>query len=72
MDKIYSIEKSGTDFYGACQYRFYSLYNGMRGAWSYNKNDAIKNGEAHQKIILLLHAYNHSLDSDSEKPAHVS
>lgn len=56
--KIYSIEKSDNDYYGACRYRFYSLYNGMRGAWRYRKEEANKDGEAHQKIILSLHAHN--------------
>jgi len=55
---IYGIEKSPSDYYGACQYRFYSLYNGTRGAWHYSKEEAIKNGETHQKTILLLHAGN--------------
>jgi len=57
MEKIYRIEESESDYFGSCRYRFYSLYNGARGAWHYKKEKAIKEGEAHQKIILSLYAH---------------
>jgi len=56
MEKIYRIEESGNAYFGSCQYRFYSLYNGARGAWYDEKEEAVKEGEAHQKIILSLNA----------------
>jgi len=57
MEKIYRIEVSENDFCGPRWYRFYSLYNGARGALYSEKEEAIKEGEAHQKIILSLHAH---------------
>jgi len=57
MEKIYRIEESGNDFCGPRWYRFYSLYNGARGIWYDEKEEAVKEGEAHQKIILSLHAH---------------
>ena len=54
-EKIFGIEKSGADFYGVFKYRFWSLYNGTRGAWTFNKNTAIEQGERHQKLIFILH-----------------
>jgi len=66
MEKIYGIEESDSDYHGACKYRFYSLYNGTRGAWSYRKENVIKEGEIHQKIILSLHTHNQSLEPTRE------
>jgi|GEM_PF-5242994 len=66
MEKIYGIEESDNDYHGACKYRFYSLYNGTRGAWSYRKENAIKEGEIHQKIILSLHTHDKSLKPTRE------
>jgi hypothetical protein len=51
MDKLYGIEKQGPDYYGSYKYRYYSLVNGARGGWCYKEDDAVKEGEAHQKII---------------------
>jgi len=48
-EKIYRIEES-TDYHGTW-YRFCSLYNGTRGTWA-TKENAIKEGELHQKIVL--------------------
>lgn len=56
MEKIYGIEQSPPDYYGTRKYRFYSLYNGMRGAWCYKREDAVKEGERHQKIVFALHS----------------
>jgi len=56
MEKIYRIEVVENDYFHSCRYRFYSLYNGMRGVWYDDKEKAIKEGEAHQKIVLLLYA----------------
>ena len=50
-EKIYRIEES-TDYHGTW-YRFCSLYNGTRGTWA-TKENAIKEGELHQKIVLAL------------------
>jgi len=58
MEKIYKIEERDSEYNGVHKYRFYSLYNGTRGAWSYRKENAIKEGEIHQKIILSLHTHN--------------
>jgi len=55
MEKIYRIEENGNAYFGSCQYRFYSLYNGARGAWYDDEKKAIEEGEAHQKIILSLY-----------------
>ena len=55
MEKMYGIEERETDYYGSHRYRFYSLYNGTRGAWYHNKEKAIKDGEAHQRIIQTLY-----------------
>jgi len=54
MEKIYRIVKR--EGYHVHEYRFYSLYNGMRGVWHSTREAAIEEGEAHQKIILSLHA----------------
>ena len=51
-EKIYRIETSTGAYYP--RYRFYSLYNGMRGVWSTKKEKAIEEGELHQKIVLAL------------------
>ena len=53
MEKMYGIEKM--EGYRVCEYRFYSLYNGTRGTWRSTKKDAIKDGEAHQRIIQTLY-----------------
>ncbi len=51
-EKIYRVEEY-TDYHGP-RYRFCSLYNGTRGTWA-TKENAIKEGELHQKIVLALH-----------------
>ncbi len=55
--KLYEIEKGNADYYGAVQYRFFSLYNGTRGAWYYKKEVAEKQGQKHQEIIEKLHLH---------------
>lgn len=51
-DKIYTLEvKSG--FYGR-EWRFCSLYNGMRGIWG-TKEDAEREGECHHRVIQELY-----------------
>lgn len=49
--QVYDIEKSEE---GEYYYRFYSLYNGMRGKWYLDKKDAIAEGKSHEKIIYEL------------------
>ena len=53
--KMYGIEERGPNYYGSYEYRFYSLYNGMRGDWRLYQGEAIEDGEVHQQILLLLH-----------------
>ena len=53
--KYYDIEKRGPNYYGLYQYRFYSLYNGTRGAWCHKKESAIDNGECHEQLIKTIH-----------------
>jgi len=49
--KIYTTEYKNT-FYGL-EYRFVSLYNGMRGTWG-TKELAEAQGEFHQEIIKMV------------------
>lgn len=50
-DKMYAIEKKGPDYYGAYEYRFYSLFNGARGGWFFKKEDAVREAERHEEIL---------------------
>ena len=50
--KLYSIEITGEKYKS---YRFVSLYNGTRGTFCFDKDEAIMQGEDHQKIILAIH-----------------
>ncbi len=52
-EKIYRIEEYADCHGPRYRYRFCSLYNGTRGTWT-TKENAIKEGEAHQKIVLAL------------------
>ena len=69
-EKYYTIEKYiGVDCYEYCQpmysnpvYRYKSLYNSATGAWYKNKDDAVKEGDAHEKIIISLTSKNPLLD----------
>jgi len=54
-EKIYNLESRKNTSHNRTEYRFYSLYNGMRGAWLLTKEKAVEEGELHQKIILFLH-----------------
>lgn len=65
--KFYGIEKRST-YYGT-EYRFYSFYNGMRGAWCGSLKSAKAGGEKHQGIIWRLHG--HSLEAESEAESEV-
>jgi len=62
MEKIYCIEESEGNYFRSCRYRFYSLYNGARGAWHHKKEEAVKEGEAHQKTVLSLHAHGEEVE----------
>ena len=61
-EKYYTIEEFiGIDCYEYCQpmysnpvYRYKSLYNAATGVWYKNRNDAEKEGEAHEKIVISL------------------
>ena len=50
----FGIENKGPNYYGNYQYRFYSLFNDARGAWSYDKKEAINDGKIHQELITKL------------------
>jgi hypothetical protein len=55
--ELYGIEH--TSIYpwgGGNQYRWYSKYNGARGPWCYNKEEAISGGKEHSDIIRALFA----------------
>ena len=52
--RLYTIEKGGVEHSGQRQYRFVSLYNGMRGPWC-SKNRAKILGDQHQRIIESIH-----------------
>ena len=45
------------DYWGT-HYRYYSKYNGARGAWHYDKDKAREDGEVHIKIIRNLERTN--------------
>jgi len=49
--KLYSIEITGEKYKS---YRFVSLYNGTRGTFYFDKDEAIMQGEDHQKIICAI------------------
>ena len=36
------------------EWRYYSLYNGARGAWHHEKEYAIEEGEAHKALIIAI------------------
>lgn len=61
--KLYGIEKRyvGVRCY---EYRWYSKYNGARGAWCGTKDDAIEGGKEHSEIIVYLHGENTNTESD--------
>lgn len=50
--KWYGIESRNT--YHGEQFRFYSLFNGMRGAWQGKRDLAVREGEAHAGIMEYL------------------
>jgi len=52
-EKIYRIEEHADCHEPRYRYRFCSLYNGTRGTWG-TKENTIKEGELHQKIVLAL------------------
>lgn len=52
--KLYNIEFRCKNVIS--EYRFYSLYNGARGKWFFDKNKAIEEGEQHSRIIKSFYA----------------
>ena len=58
---IYGIEYRST--YWGSEYRYYSKYNGARGAWHCHKKDAISEGKEHAKIVESLIAPKRTKDS---------
>ena len=64
--KIYGIEETErADYYGSHKYRFYSYFNGTRGAWTYKKEKAIQDGEHHAKLIKAVHGLESETSDDS-------
>lgn len=55
MPKFYTIEIKKANEYEPISYRFRSLYNGMVGTSNENIDDAILEGENHEKIVRFLH-----------------
>jgi len=55
-EKIYRIEEHTDCHEPRYRYRFCSLYNGTRGTWA-TKENAIEEGDLHQKIVLALAGY---------------
>lgn len=54
---LYSIErKCQQPGYGDCvRYRFRSKFNSCLGNWCADRDDAVREGEDHQKIILCVY-----------------
>lgn len=53
--KLYMIEtEHGTGHFSRPMYRYHSRYNSSRSPWCFSREEAIAQGEAHQKIILAL------------------
>ena len=52
MERMYGIEEKDT--YHGTKLRYYSLYNGARGAWYFTRKEAVEEGERHQRIIEAL------------------
>jgi hypothetical protein len=55
--KLYEIEEKHEteNNYNYVEYRFLSLYNGMRGTWLASVEQAKEQGEKHQAIIEMIH-----------------
>jgi len=53
--KYYGLESRNTGHQYNEEWRYYSFYNGARGAWRYNDKLACKDGEAHKALIIALH-----------------
>jgi hypothetical protein len=54
IPRFYSIE-STKNTYESTKYRFRSLFNGMVGAWVYDKKEAIQDGKNHEQIVRFLY-----------------
>ena len=53
---IYTIEKThNANYYGDHKYRFRSLINNCVGAWLYDKNIALNQGEQHALLMLEIY-----------------
>jgi len=51
--KLYLIEKQNA--YRGFKFRFVSLVNGTRGPWNYTLEDAVADGEAHERIMRAIY-----------------
>jgi hypothetical protein len=58
--KIYGIETRDiqSKSYEYREYRFSSFFNNAKGIWHSEQNDAIYEGEKHQKIITEIYEIN--------------
>ena len=54
--KFYGIE-SKRGYYGE-EFRWYSLFNGARGAWTCEKEKVEKRGQDHKKVLMFIHNIN--------------
>lgn len=62
--KLYAVEVTDDT---AKMYRFVSLLDGTRGTYNYKKEEAIAQGEAHQKILCaILPELNNLVDDNPE------
>jgi hypothetical protein len=57
----------GDYVHSSLKYRWYSKYNGARGAWCRNRDDAESGGNEHHKIILALHGKD-EIDNSTQQP----
>jgi len=51
--KYYGLESRVTGHRYSDEWRYYSLYNGARGAWHWSQELAIEDGEAHKALVIL-------------------
>jgi len=47
---LYVIERTGT---GKPKYRYRSLYNGSTGTWTTVRDEAIRQGDVHERLIRI-------------------
>ena len=54
--KLYKIEKAEEYHYEKHEaYRFRSLFNGCVGMWHSNIEEAMKEGEIHQRLLMIAY-----------------